>query len=283
MYIITIIFVSLLKVIIFIECDQINQRILGGWYTSIRHFPHHVRLLTEIRIPDSFANDSYLRDICGGSIIHERWIITARHCFRAKIKFVIVGTEETKDMNDTSKIYGISKAFLRWPNKGINMDISLIRLNRTIKFNENVKPVAISPKVSFNSTSLIGKHGIVSGFGLQYIPESFGSFGSLIYPNENKKLKASYGKITSFPCTDYDTFCAIHYGQNGPIFGDSGSGFISFIKNRPFLLGIVSGVTELNFEKMNIEAIYSQTFTHLSLIEAQLADYGDKIDYLKIF
>jgi trypsin len=54
------------------EIKPMNERVVGGVPTDIKHHPWQVGMLVK-RGPDAF--------LCGGSIIADRWVLTAAHCF----------------------------------------------------------------------------------------------------------------------------------------------------------------------------------------------------------
>lgn len=232
--------VSIFMSNILIECDQINKRIMGGWYASIRSHPYHVRLLRKERIMNSFIGDEKLFDYCGGSIIHKNWIVSASHCLKYKNILVIVGTEETKDMNDPNKIYGVKEVFmkLKIPALVSSYDLGLLRVNRSIEFNNLVQPISMKLPPEKIWTPF-GKYGIVAGFGQQYLYNQSEIEDDL---NWNVKLKATYMKIANqVGCLGYfDTFCVTLYGNNIIFFGDSGSGLITYYNNTNLLVGIAS-------------------------------------------
>ena len=59
-----------------IEDPEFNLRIIGGHDAKHGQFPYQVSI-QKYSYP-TYANNSH---ICGGSIIDERWILTAAHCF----------------------------------------------------------------------------------------------------------------------------------------------------------------------------------------------------------
>ena len=59
------------------EMDDVSAKILGGAEVSIYDFPWQISLAKSI---DIIGPSLVLSHICGGSIIHPKWVLTAAHC-----------------------------------------------------------------------------------------------------------------------------------------------------------------------------------------------------------
>lgn len=53
---------------------DLERRIVGGDFAAENQFPHQIAI----------TQSGYLR--CGGSIIHESWVLTAAHCLLSKLE-----------------------------------------------------------------------------------------------------------------------------------------------------------------------------------------------------
>lgn len=118
-----------------------NQRIFGGFRARKGQFPHQVSI--QVNFTGEFEHN------CGGSIITNRFIVTAGHCFLEdfpydlkRYKLIVGGHNRTDD----GKEIGIEKSFIHpgWNVTLIINDISLIKTDSEIIFNRFIQPIAIS-------------------------------------------------------------------------------------------------------------------------------------------
>ncbi|KAK3909252.1 Serine protease 2 [Frankliniella fusca] len=135
-----------------------NLQIINGSNATLGQFPW----MLGITIDTNF--------FCGGSIISEKWVLTAGHCVDGGKSFSIVagvimrtgGTESTRQV-----VTATAATAYRHPDynsKFIDNDIGLIQTNVDFVWNENVKPVRL-PSYSMAIDMMIGKKATISGWG----------------------------------------------------------------------------------------------------------------------
>lgn len=147
------------------EEDLDHERIIGGEIANRGQFSHQISLRRRSIIWNSTinANVTVYSHSCGGSILSERWIITAAHCtqFPTTPENVIIVVSAHHVYNDG----------IRYPVESIinhpdyiaavtRNDISLLRTRRTIQFSARVQPIGITSRYTNG-----GMAAVVSGWG----------------------------------------------------------------------------------------------------------------------
>lgn len=141
------------------------RRIVGGRKALKYEFPYQVALLRR-----NFWNPAY-RQFCGGSIIDDRWILTAAHCVTGEnVNFVraVVGVTDLSE--SAGNAVQIEKAI---PHEGYNSwtvenDIALLKTKSSIRSStkEFSNPICLpSPGQQFNGLVLITGFGTTSEGG----------------------------------------------------------------------------------------------------------------------
>ncbi|KAL3201305.1 hypothetical protein MRX96_042975 [Rhipicephalus microplus] len=134
---------------------------LGGQVAYDGEFPW----LVSIQFVPSIGENK-----CGGTILNERWILTAAHCFYGyqKSNFVVRVAEynlRTKEPRTPAMTYTIDQLIMH-PDyrkvKKYDNDIALVRLSRKISYNEYAQPACL-PSLTLSDTN--GINVTVVGWG----------------------------------------------------------------------------------------------------------------------
>ncbi|XP_058799503.1 chymotrypsin-2-like [Phymastichus coffea] len=128
-------------------------RIIGGKNAPDGKYPYIVSLR---RIP----NDHF----CGGSIINNRWILTAAHCVEGrahKSLKVVAGTNLIHGGKEQVYESEYIVSHKSWNTPAFSNDLGLVRVSKDIQFNDKVQPVKL-PTEDFNK---VGHPVVMSGWG----------------------------------------------------------------------------------------------------------------------
>lgn len=134
------------------------ERIVGGQTAQPGQFPYIVSLRIVSEIMDPFHN-------CGGSILNERWVLTAAHCveFGAELTRIVVGAHHLLEDGIEHRVHRI---FVHpgYDAETLSDDIALIELAEPIEFGERVQPVEL-----IEDFVPAGERATIAGWGNTFV------------------------------------------------------------------------------------------------------------------
>lgn len=133
---------SIAALMVLSDAFKLQSRIISGFEAKTAQFPFYAFLGID-------HNESYVKT-CGGSIINEYFILTAAHCVYERKSIVIyLGSTELDDSEEKSRvkiIVDLNDVIIH-PNfwkPGLHDDISLIRIQKPIKFSKTIQPIKLA-------------------------------------------------------------------------------------------------------------------------------------------
>lgn len=189
-----------------------TERVVGGSDAGPQEFPWQVSLRL------------FSSHLCGGTVVNERWVVTAAHCIRYHAAFyrVYVGKNHLS-RTDKFEHYHYVSATIRHPkfnNRTVDYDIALLKLSTPFDFltETYVSPICLpNPGEDFT-----GKECVVTGWGYTRQDGSTSDVlqkvNLLVWDQERcRKAYADVNNVTE------RMFCAGYAeGGRGPCKGDSG-------------------------------------------------------------
>lgn len=141
------------------ECDAFSGLVVGGVNAKENQFPHMAALGYR-------GSGSSVSFGCGGSLISDRFVLTAAHCnasLNTKPTFVRLGEHDLSKNSGNEKDYEIED-FIQHPDYNIALkinDIALIKLKKPVVFNKT----SIFPACLDQIDNVQNKKAIAIGWG----------------------------------------------------------------------------------------------------------------------
>nr|XP_023690948.1 uncharacterized protein LOC111855790 [Paramormyrops kingsleyae] len=211
--------------------ELINDfRVVGGEECPAGDCPWQALLVTE----DDLG-------FCGGTILNQKFILTAAHCLRETQSFYVVLGETNRNVDEhreTRHEVELVLVHSQYMPDTYHNDIALVKMKEPIRFSPYILPACL-PESDFAERVLMRQpDGMVSGFGR--VREGG--------PQSPVLLKLSVPYVDRKTCIDSSNlkisntmFCAGYSDEaKDACQGDSGGPHVTRYKNTWFLTGVVS-------------------------------------------
>uniref|UniRef100_A0A182KEY2 Peptidase S1 domain-containing protein n=1 Tax=Anopheles christyi TaxID=43041 RepID=A0A182KEY2_9DIPT len=143
------------------NCSNVVELIVGGEAAKYGEFPHHALL----GYPREDGSPERYSFSCGGSLISDRFILTAAHCFSYGDPEIVRLGEYDLTVDSTTQLdFGIAeiKRHPEYRNARSYHDVALVRLNETVLFSKVIRPACL-----WTSPVLNVSRFVATGFGKQ--------------------------------------------------------------------------------------------------------------------
>jgi len=198
-----------------------STRIVGGEVTEVNEYPWQVGIVT--------ARSSFVW--CGGSLVSNRWILSAAHCFEgvsASGIQALLGEHDYRDTTETTTVrMGISKIENHPDYDFPNYDFSLLKMEETISFFDylHIRPICLPVDATNDYHGFVAT---VTGWGHTVSGGSNSNKLREVDVNvlKNSECKNDYGYPSNY-ITDQMLCANVEGGGKDSCQGDSGGPLVT--------------------------------------------------------
>ncbi|XP_048484028.1 mast cell protease 1A [Plutella xylostella] len=166
----------------------LEGKVVGGSNSSITEFPHAVFLRIQCHTLYSLIFGIPFSNACGGSVLNQRIVLTAAHCFEEcrPPPRVVAYTGSAVPREEEATMAAASVVHPLYDPHSVSNDIALVALNRDLRLRESVARVSISPTppqytqlATVSGWGLIDvRHIVKLYYRLTYIMEEINNIGT---------------------------------------------------------------------------------------------------------
>ncbi|XP_069687883.1 venom protease-like [Periplaneta americana] len=256
--------------------------IVGGVRAKKREFPHMAAV--------GFLRGSRTLWLCGGSLIHRRFVLTAAHCLEdtsfnraGKPRFVRLGDLDLKSDEDDvdAKMYDIVKRIPHPEYKQSKQyhDIALLKLGQDVVFNSFMKPACLHTEHNIASPDVIatgwGRGAPVNETGKKLMAVTLQQQPMAKCQEALKMVNAQVLKNALHEGLKEDSMmCAgVDEGGKDTCGGDSGGPIQVKVNSRQCdyaVVGLVSFGIGLDCARPGVPAVYTRVSSYVSWIEREV-------------
>ncbi|KYN36366.1 Lectizyme [Trachymyrmex septentrionalis] len=244
----------------------ISPQVVGGEEAPPGYYPFIVSL------------QMFGSHFCAGSIVNEKWVVTAAHCADAvsslKFFYVKAGKHDIAENESTEQIVQVAQIYIHENYEhGVGpYDIALLKLASPLKLTKEIQAIKLPPPES-EATG----EAWLCGWG----STSTGRYP--IMPNKLQHVKMEYldhitcheaieRLIGSSPVHETNICTGPLYDQISACSGDSGGPLISRNGQKPVLIGIVSwGIIPCGSE--GAPSVYTKVSSFIEWIDEKINNY----------
>lgn len=169
----------------------------GQLVDSLKRFPHHVTIETD-------RNSKY--QICGGSILNDRWIVTSAYCIDGSDSLRLHFEKLYRYSTNGSFSIVVNKDEV-WMHPTNYYDIALIRMPVKLIFSETLWRIEISSRPSYQLESRLG---VITGFDSSCLQTTTTTTTTTPYTTPTTTPSIT---ITTTPSTTTTTTTEIEYSS----------------------------------------------------------------------
>ncbi|KAH8261262.1 hypothetical protein KR044_006069 [Drosophila immigrans] len=234
------------------------NRIVGGTQVRSNKYPWIAQMI----------RDSFL--FCGGTLINDRYVLTAAHCVHdmdmSMVAVRLLQLDRSSQHQGITRAVAFAHAHAGYDPVRLVHDIALLRLDAPVPLVQSMRPVCLpsGPLQSFDF-----QKAIVAGWGLSH---EGGSTSSVLQETVVPIITNAQCRATSYKSMIVDTMLCAGYVQTGgqdACQGDSGGPLI--VPDRIFRL---AGVVSFGYgcAKPNAPGVYTRVSRYLDWIAANTRD-----------